>query len=112
MSDFKLAITDLADTVAAKAAIKAVQLVLADPPAPKRFLSTKEASQYLGLSTDVLQLWRSQGRGPSYRRICRNIRYDIRVLDSWMCGLTPGIDGSFVCGPEGTQSESSQEVLS
>lgn len=108
MSDFN---TDLWETVAIRAAIKATQLVLANPPTPKRFLSTRQAAQYTGLSIDVLQLWRSQGRGPRYRRLYRAIRYDVRVLDEWMCGLTPGIDGSFVCGPEGPQSESHQEVL-
>jgi hypothetical protein len=99
MSEFQKMIAELADTVAAKAAIKTVERMLAERPMLHRYLSTKQVSIYLGVSIDALQLCRGQERGPKYIRMNRSIRYDIHWLDSWMAGLVPGIDGTFVTGP-------------
>lgn len=98
MNDLDSIIENIANTVAAKAAAQAAQHVLAKRPIFQRYLSTKEVSQYLGLSVDVLQLWRAQEQGPEYIRINRSVRYDVMVLDDWMAGNLPGLNGSWVSG--------------
>ena len=75
-SDYKDLMVDFANTVALKAAVKAVQHVLAEHPVPSRYLTPKQASVYMGFSVDALYLWRMQGRGPNYHRIHRSMRYD------------------------------------
>lgn len=92
MSDLEQIIEDVAE----KAATLAARRVLADCPIPRRYLSSKEASIYLSLSVDALQLWRKQGQGPPYLRVYRSIRYDVQALDSWVTGLVPGVDGTFL----------------
>ena len=99
MSDLPRIIAELTNTVAAKAAAKAVQYVLAERPILQRFLATKDVSVYLGISVDTLQLWRGQGIGPQFLRVRRSIRYDMRELDQWMAGIVPGLDGTFVGQP-------------
>lgn len=103
MSDFQQMIREVVQSVAAEAARKAAQHVLAERPILPRYLSPKQASQYLGISIDALQLWRGQERGPSYIRMNRSIRYNVQILDAWMAGSMPGsmpgLDGTYVSGP-------------
>lgn len=47
------------------------------------FLSPKQAAHFLGLSVRTLQLYRSMGKGPRFRRHSRHIRYHIADLESW-----------------------------
>jgi hypothetical protein len=47
------------------------------------FLSTEQAAFYLGLSARKLQLMRSAGSGPRFRRHSRFVRYHIDDLDRW-----------------------------
>ncbi len=47
------------------------------------FLSPEQAAHYLGLSVRTLQLYRSEGKGPRYRRHSRRVRYHITDLDAW-----------------------------
>lgn len=96
MSDFQQMIAELADKVAAKTAIKTAERILAERPTLQRYLSTREASIYLGFSTDALQLWRGQLKGPKFLRVIRSIKYDVKDLDGWMTSQVPGIDGVFV----------------
>ena len=107
MHDLPRIIAELTNVVAAKAAAKAVQHVLAERPILQRYISTKDVSVYLGLSVDVLQLWRSQLKGPKFLRLNRAIRYDVHTLDAWMAGLIPGLDGTFVGQPlrDGVQDQ-------
>ncbi len=51
------------------------------------FLSPKQAAHYLGVSLRTLQLHRTRGTGPRYRRPCRRIRYHIDDLDAWSLEL-------------------------
>ncbi|SBV32280.1 conserved protein of unknown function [uncultured Sphingopyxis sp.] len=58
------------------------------------FLSPKQAAHYLGVSLRTLQVHRTRGTGPCFRRHCRRIRYHIDDLDSWSIGQdgAPGDD--------------------
>ena len=47
------------------------------------FLSTAQAAFYVGLSRRTLEKMRVTGRGPSYRKHGRYVRYHIDDLDSW-----------------------------
>ena len=47
------------------------------------FLNTEQAGFYLGLSARKLQMMRSAGEGPAFRRHSRYVRYHIDDLDSW-----------------------------
>jgi excisionase family DNA binding protein len=57
-------------------------------------LSTKEASEYLGVSTHTLNMWRAKddGRYPIYFRFGRKIMYRQSELDAWIesCRVKPG----------------------
>ena len=50
------------------------------------FLSTEQASFYLGLSPRKMQSMRSDGSGPRFRRHSRYVRYHIDDLDAWSRG--------------------------
>lgn len=58
------------------------------------FLSPKQAAHYLGVSLRTLQVHRTRGTGPRFRRHCQRIRYHIDDLDSWSIGQdgAPGND--------------------
>jgi len=47
------------------------------------FLCTKEAAPYLGLSSRTLEKMRVSGRGPSFRKHGRYVRYHIDDLNAW-----------------------------
>ena len=49
------------------------------------FLNTTQAARYVGcVSSHSLRRWRSEGRGPSYLRVGRNIFYRVSDLDTWV----------------------------
>lgn len=50
----------------------------------KRFLTTKEASEYLGLQPVTLECWRSRGGGPPFVKMGRAVRYRSEDLDAWV----------------------------
>ncbi len=50
------------------------------------FLSPKQAAHYLGVSLRTLQVHRTGGTGPRFRRHCRRVRYHIGDLDRWSIG--------------------------
>jgi len=47
------------------------------------FLDPAQAAFYLGVSIRTLQVHRTNGTGPAFRRHARRIRYHIDDLDSW-----------------------------
>jgi hypothetical protein len=52
---------------------------------PKRYLSTSEAANYLGISAAKLEQLRVRGGGPSYSKLGRRVIYDIITdLDAWV----------------------------
>lgn len=50
----------------------------------RRYLSTKEAAEYLGLSPTTLIELRMNGRGPRYSKSLRRVIYDVRDIDEWV----------------------------
>ena len=51
-----------------------------------RYLDTKAAADYLGLSPSTLNRKRVTGDGPRYSKLGRRVIYDVRDLDSWIEG--------------------------
>lgn len=57
----------------------------------KRALNTREAAAYLAdrgtpFSPGTLEVWRTLGRGPRYRKVCRRVVYMPDDLDSFADG--------------------------
>ena len=49
-----------------------------------RYMDTKAAADYLGLSPSTLNRMRVTGDGPRYSKLGRRVIYDVRDLDSWI----------------------------
>ncbi|MDE0407757.1 MAG: helix-turn-helix domain-containing protein [Alphaproteobacteria bacterium] len=49
-----------------------------------RYLDTKQAAAYLGLSPKTLVKMRVTGGGPRYAKVGRRVIYDVADLDSWV----------------------------
>jgi predicted DNA-binding transcriptional regulator AlpA len=47
-------------------------------------LSEADTAHYIGMSRPWLRLQRMRGTGPTYIRIGRAIRYDVKDLDAWL----------------------------
>ncbi len=54
----------------------------------KKWLSTREAAEYLGLSVQSMWDYRCAGIGPRSYKTGRYVRYDIDDLDTWVMGET------------------------
>lgn len=58
----------------------------------KSYFSTKETAEYLSISVDLLQKWRSQGVGIPYIKLGDSvsslIRYDIDELNKYLKSKT------------------------
>lgn len=50
---------------------------------PPRFLRTKEAAEFLGLSPRTLEKHRTYGTGPSYRKLGGRVVYAVDDLEAW-----------------------------
>jgi len=50
---------------------------------PPRFLRTKEAAGFLGLSARTLEKHRTYGTGPAYRKLGGRVVYAIDDLQAW-----------------------------
>ena len=50
---------------------------------PPRFLHTKEAAYFLGLSRRTMEKHRTYGTGPVYRKVGGRVLYAIRDLEAW-----------------------------
>ena len=88
-----------------------------------RYLDTKQAAAYLGLSVKTLEKLRVTGKGPRYAKAGRRVIYDRRDLDKWVAerkrGFTgesvdandpgPGDGGSPEDGSGGAEGEGSEE---
>ncbi|MCC6912750.1 MAG: helix-turn-helix domain-containing protein [Rhodospirillaceae bacterium] len=49
----------------------------------RKYLTTKQAAEYLGLSPRTLERMRREGGGPVYRKHGRHVLYHIDDLDAW-----------------------------
>ncbi len=47
-------------------------------------MTTEQATKYLGLNKRRLEVLRSQGGGPVYAKLGRNVRYRRSDLDAWV----------------------------
>jgi len=47
-------------------------------------LTSNELSEVTGFSTQTLANWRSQGKGPGYKKIGRMIRYPVADVEEWL----------------------------
>ena len=54
---------------------------------PERYLTPVQTAKYLSLSVSQLAQMRMRREGPSWIRIGRAVRYDVRELDRWMASL-------------------------
>ena len=59
---------------------KAKQQVKGSKPS---HMTTREAADFLGFTAGTLRVWRSQGKGPSYYKVGRMIRYEVDDLEAW-----------------------------
>ena len=50
---------------------------------PPRFLRTKEAAYFLGLSRRTLEKHRTYGTGPTYRKLGGRVVYSVDDLQAW-----------------------------
>jgi predicted DNA-binding transcriptional regulator AlpA len=50
---------------------------------PPRFLCTKEAARFLGISQRTLEKHRTYGTGPTYRKIGGRVLYAVEDLQAW-----------------------------
>ena len=57
----------------------------------KRFLNTREAGDYVGLSAKTLARWRVAGGGPRYIKRSNRVVYEVVDLDAWMEEENAGI---------------------
>ncbi len=79
-----------------------------------RALNTPQASAYLeeiGLpfSPGTLEVWRCQGRGPRYRKVCNRVVYMPKDLDRFADGqVVETIDSRQVCLPEPNRNKGNQ----
>jgi hypothetical protein len=48
-----------------------------------RYVSSAEAAALLGVDVRLLENWRSQGRGPRYRKFSKLVRYSIFDLKTF-----------------------------
>lgn len=54
-------------------------------PAPfRKYLSPAEVQAVFGISPRTLEFWRREGRGPSYVRAGKFIKYSRETFDRWM----------------------------
>ena len=50
---------------------------------PPRFLRTKEAAEFLGLSARTLEKHRTYGTGPAYHKLGGRVVYSVDDLRAW-----------------------------
>ena len=60
----------------------------------RKLLNTAEAAEILGLKPNTMEIWRSHGRGPSYKKIGRKVLYDPADLEAFSLSCTVVTDNS------------------
>ena len=76
---------------------------------PPRFLRTKEAAEFLGLSARTLEKHRTYGTGPAYRKLGGRVVYAIDDLKAWADrgAVTSTADPRGLCLPAKRHSSTS-----
>jgi excisionase family DNA binding protein len=49
----------------------------------RRFLTSREVAEYLGLSEPTIRAWVRMGKIPCYR-LGRAVRFDLRQIETWV----------------------------
>ncbi|MCL4783437.1 MAG: helix-turn-helix domain-containing protein [Bryobacterales bacterium] len=57
-------------------------------------LDEKELSQWLRVSIGTLRYWRSEGRGPRYRKVGQLVRYAPSDVKNWLESRPTGGEGA------------------
>lgn len=50
----------------------------------RRYLSERQAADYLGVSDKTLQRYRGSGQGPQFIKLSGRVLYDVHDCDAWM----------------------------
>ncbi len=50
---------------------------------PQQKLNTIEASEFLGVQPNTLEVWRCYKKGPKYSKVGRKVMYDINDLEEF-----------------------------
>ncbi|MBD9613584.1 helix-turn-helix domain-containing protein [Pseudomonas sp. PDM02] len=53
-----------------------------------KLLTNTETAELLGLKSNTLEIWRTQGKGPAFRKIGRAIRYVEADVLTWLDAQT------------------------
>jgi predicted DNA-binding transcriptional regulator AlpA len=53
----------------------------------RRILTPAQVSEMTGLAQSTLANWRTLGKGPTWFKIGRLVRYDAEAVDAWLNGL-------------------------
>ncbi|RLK44531.1 helix-turn-helix transcriptional regulator [Cupriavidus plantarum] len=53
-----------------------------------KLLTNTQTAELLGLRSNTLEIWRTQGKGPVYRKIGRAVRYAEADVLSWLDAQT------------------------
>lgn len=84
MSDLVVVTPDQLAAIVRAAVRDGVKTALADASRGKgENLREPDAAAYLGIAAETLRKWRSQGRGPVYRKIGNAVTYARADLDAW-----------------------------
>ncbi len=54
------------------------------PPVVPQYMNTRQAAEYLGVSTQFLEIARCRGGGPRYIKLAQAVRYHRDDLDDYM----------------------------
>ena len=74
-----------------------------------RYLDTRQAAAYVGLSVKTLEKLRVTGRGPRYAKAGRRVIYDRRDLDKWVAARKRGFTGESVDADEPEDGDGSED---
>lgn len=58
--------------------------IITEPSAARQMLTTGRAARYTGVAESTLEKLRLTGRGPTYIKLGRSVRYSPDDLDEWM----------------------------
>ena len=87
-AELEVLLDAIADAITARVAErlpKAAPVAVRAKDEPARWLTQKEAADYLGVTVKALQGWRSKGEGPAAVKITRRaLRYAREDLDRFM----------------------------
>jgi hypothetical protein len=56
----------------------------------KQYISDLEIEASYGIPRKTLQNWRVLGRGPTYRKFGKSVRYNVRALEEYLESLPAG----------------------